>query len=281
MRNLLNFLIRYNYWFLFILLEVICFGLLFRFNNYQKGIYFSSANFLAGKFYEVSGGITSYFHLKSINEELIDRNLLLEEQVTKLENTLRELQLDSSYVSNIEKSSFAGLFTIRKAHVINNSIAMANNYITLNKGTSDGIFPEMGVIDGRGVVGIVYVASPSYSVVISLLNGKSKLSCKIKGNPYSGYLKWEYGDARYAYLKDIPRYAEMNVGDTIITNGHSAVFPEGVMVGTISNIEDSSDGLSSQIQVELAADFGRLSDVRVLSRDGQKEQLELEKMSME
>lgn len=281
MRNLLNFLIRYNYWFLFILLEVICFGLLFRFNNYQKGIYFSSANFIAGKFYEISGGVTSYFHLKSTNEELMDRNLVLEGQVTKLENALRELQLDSLYVNNIERSSFAGEFTIRKAHVINNSITMADNYITLNKGTADSIFPDMGVVDGRGVVGIVYLASPSYSVVISLLNRKSNLSCKIKGNPYPGYLRWEQGDARYAYLKDIPRYAEMHVGDTIITNGHSAVFPEGVMVGTISGIEDSSDGLSSQIQVELAADFGRLSNVRVISREGQKEQLELEKMTLE
>lgn len=281
MRNLLNFLIKYNYWFLFILLEVFCFGLLFRFNSYQQGVYFSSANFLSGKVYEISGGITSYFHLQAINDKLTERNIILEEQVAKLENTLRNIQVDSTFLKNIESASFAGEYSITKAHVINNSIYKADNYITLNKGTSDGVHPEMGVVDGCGVIGIVFKTSANYSVVISLLNSKSNLSCKVKGSQYSGYLRWEQNDARYAYLKDIPRYAAMEVGDTVITNGHSAVFPEGVMVGTISRLDDSNDGLSYQLQVKLAADFGKLSNVRVISRKGQKEQLELEKSSLE
>ena len=88
MRNLLNFLLKYNHWFLFILLEVISFVLLFRFNHYQHSVYFSSANVVAGKVYEVSGGITSYFHLKSVNEDLLDRIMELEQQNRNLENAL-------------------------------------------------------------------------------------------------------------------------------------------------------------------------------------------------
>ena len=101
MRNLLNFLLKYNYWFLFILLEVICFVLLFRFNNYQQSVYFTSANVVTGKVYEVSGSVSSYFHLKSVNEDLLDRNMLLEQQIANLENALRERQVDSVIVNSI------------------------------------------------------------------------------------------------------------------------------------------------------------------------------------
>ena len=253
MRNLINFLLKYNYWFLFVILEVASFVLLFRFNNYQQSAYFTSANTVVGAVYEVSGGISSYFHLKSVNEDLLDRNMLLEEQI----NNLKDYQLF-------------------KARVIKNSLNLADNYITLDKGSSSGIHSEMGVVDGNGIVGIVYETSPSYSVVISVLNSKSNISCKIVGSDYFGYLKWEHGDSRYAYLKDLPRHAEFNLGDTVVTSGFSTVFPEGIMVGTVDDMSDSHDGLSYLLKIKLATDFGKLSDVRVIARNGQQEQKELE-----
>lgn len=278
MRNLLNFLLKYNYWFLFILLEVICFVLLFRFNNYQQSVYFTSANVVTGKVYEVSGSVSSYFYLKSVNEDLLDRNMLLEQQITNLENALRERQVDSVVVNSIRNLDNKD-YQIFKAHVIRNSLNQADNYITLDKGSSSGIRPEMGVVDGNGVVGIVYKTSPNYSLVISVLNSKSSISCKIVGSEYFGYLKWEHGDSRYAYLKDLPRHAEFNLGDTVVTSGYSTVFPAGVMVGTVDDMSDSNDGLSYLLKIKLATDFGKLSDVRVIARTGQMEQQELENMS--
>lgn len=278
MRNLLNFLLKYNYWFLFILLEVICFVLLFRFNNYQQSVYFTSANVVTGKVYEVSGSVSSYFHLKSVNEDLLDRNMLLEQQITNLENALRARQVDSVVVNSIRNLDNKD-YQIFKAHVIRNSLNQADNYITLDKGSSSGIRPEMGVVDGNGVVGIVYKTSPNYSLVISVLNSKSSISCKIVGSEYFGYLKWEHGDSRYAYLKDLPRHAEFNLGDTVVTSGYSTVFPAGVMVGTVDDMSDSNDGLSYLLKIKLATDFGKLSDVRVIARTGQMEQQELENMS--
>ncbi|WP_289290633.1 MULTISPECIES: rod shape-determining protein MreC [Bacteroides] len=278
MRNLLNFLLKYNYWFLFILLEVVCFVLLFRFNNYQQSVYFTSANVVTGKVYEVSGSISSYFHLKSVNEDLLDRNMLLEQQITNLENALREYQVDSLVVNSIRNLDNKD-YQLFKAHVIRNSLNQADNYITLDKGSSSGIRPEMGVVDGNGVVGIVYKTSPNYSLVISVLNSKSSISCKIVGSEYFGYLKWEHGDSRYAYLKDLPRHAEFNLGDTVVTSGYSTVFPAGVMVGTVDDMSDSNDGLSYLLKIKLATDFGKLSDVRVIARTGQMEQQELENMS--
>ena len=278
MRNLLNFLLKYNYWLLFILLEVICFVLLFRFNNYQQSVFFTSANVVAGKVYEVSGGISSYFHLKSVYEDLLDRNMALEQQITNLENRLKDYRIDSITMNSIRYLEQAD-YKIFKAHVIRNSLNQADNYITLDKGSSSGIRPEMGVVDGNGVVGIVYKTSPSYSLVISVLNSKSSISCKIIGSEYFGYLKWEYGDSRYAYLKDLPRHAEFNLGDTVVTSGYSTVFPAGVMVGTVDDMSDSNDGLSYLLKIKLATDFGKLGNVRVISRSGQGEQRELENMS--
>jgi rod shape-determining protein MreC len=275
MRNLLNFLIKYNYWFLFLLLEVASFILLFRFNHYQQSVYFTSANGVAGKVYEISGGITSYFHLKTANEDLLDRNMWLEQRLSFLENVLKEKGLDSARLYSMERLAPTE-YQIFKANVIKNSLNKADNYITLDRGTTEGIRPEMGVVDANGVVGIVYKTSPHYSLVIPLLNSKSSISCKIVGRDYFGYLKWEGGNSRFAYLKDLPRHAEFNLGDTVVTSGYSTVFPEGVMVGTVDDMSDSHDGLSYLLKIKLATDFGKVSNVRVISRNGQDEQKALE-----
>ncbi|MCI5664419.1 MAG: rod shape-determining protein MreC [Mediterranea sp.] len=276
MRNLLNFLIRYNYCFLFLLLEVVGFVLLIRFNRYQQSVCFTSANQVAGKVYEISGGILSYFHLKTVNEDLLDRNLWLEQRVSLLEKTLHERGIDSACLYSLEQAAMDSL-RIFKANVIKNSLNRADNYITLDKGSRDGIRPEMGVIDANGVVGIVYKTSVHYALVIPLLNSKSSISCKILGSDYFGYLRWEGGDSRFAYLKDLPRHAEFNLGDTVVTSGYSAVFPEGVMVGTVDDMQDSHDGLSYLLKVKLATDFGKVSDVRIMARSGQAEEKELER----
>jgi rod shape-determining protein MreC len=250
--------------------------LLFCFNHYQQGVFFTSANVVTGKAYELSGGVSSYFHLKSANEALLDRNIALEQQITQLERALKEYRIDSQEIVSIRNTPLAD-YKIFKANVINNSLTNADNYITIDKGEEDGIRPEMGVVDANGVVGIVYMTSAHYSIVISLLNSKSNISCKILGYDYFGYLKWEHGDSKYAYLKDLPRHAPFNLGDTVVTSGYSTVFPAGAIVGTVDDMSDSHDGLSYLLKVKLATDFGRVSTVRVLSKSGQQEQHELEK----
>lgn len=276
MRNLLNFLIKYNYWFLFLLLEVASFVLLFRFNHYQQSVYFTSAGGIAGKVYEISGGISSYFHLKETNEELMDRTAQLEQEVAFLKKILNEKGTDSTALDWLQRTLPAD-YTILKARVIKNSLTRLDNYITLNKGTADGISTEMGVVSPNGVAGIVYKTSPHYSLVLPLLNSKSSISCKIVGSDYFGFLKWEGGDTQFAYLKDLPRHAEFNLGDTVVTSGYSAVFPEGIMVGTVDKMQDSHDGLSYLLRIKLSTDFGKVSDVRIIARKGREEQQALER----
>lgn len=272
---MLEFFIKYNYWFLFILLEVISFGLLFRFNSYQGSVYFTSANWLVGTVYEISDGVTSYFHLKSVNEDLMERNIYLEQQVSALREAFIKTTRDTTWVDEIQRSVLKD-FTILKADVINNSINRANNYITLNRGEKDGIRSEMGVINGNGVVGIVYLTASHHSIVIPVLNSKSSISCKVKNSDYFGYLKWDGEDSRYAYLMDLPRHSVCEKGDTIVTSGFTSIFPSGIMVGTVEDITDSHDGLSYLLKVKLSTDFGKLNDVRVIARKDMAEQKELE-----
>ena len=275
MRNLLNFFLKYNYWFLFILLEVISFALLFRFNNYQGSAFFTSSNQVAGMVYEAANNVTGYFHLKSINDDLVQENVELELQIERLRSVLMELTADSVGIEKVKADALKG-YDIYRANVINNSLTHVDNYITLDKGENDGIRPEMGVINGSGVVGIVYHTSANYSVVIPILNSKSSVSCKIKRSDYFGFLKWEGGSSEYATVKDMPRHSLFSLGDTIVTSGHSAVFPGGIPIGTVEDISDSHDGLSYLLKVKLFTDFGRLNDVRVIAQKGQEEQIELE-----
>jgi rod shape-determining protein MreC len=275
MRNLLNFFLKYNYWFLFILLEVISFALLFRFNNYQGSAFFTSSNQVAGMAYEAANNVTGYFHLKSINDDLVQKNVELELQMERLRFALMELTSDSTELERMKSDALKG-YDIYRANVINNSLTHVDNYITLDKGENDGIRSEMGVINGSGVVGIVYHTSANYSVVIPILNSKSSICCKIKRSDYFGFLKWDGGSSEYATVKDMPRHSLFSLGDTIVTSGHSAVFPGGIPIGTVEDMSDSHDGLSYLLKVKLFTDFGRLNDVRVIAQKGQEEQLELE-----
>ena len=274
MRNLLNFLFRYNHCIVFVLLQGVSFLLLFSFNNYQHSRFFTSANAFVGKIYEATRAVTGYFDLQRQNEVLMERNIWLEQQLLLVDKRLKEMEEASTTSWPAETTTT--MFQSSMAGVIKSSLNRADNYITLNQGSLAGIKPDMGVIGPNGVVGIVYKTSPHYSLVISLLSSKSNLSCKIAGNEYFGFLQWEGSDSRYAYLKDLPRHAEFAIGDTIVTSGFSTVFPQGMMVGVIEEANDTNDGLSFLLKIKLATDFGKLRNVHVLAREGIEEQKLLE-----
>ena len=220
-------------------------------------------------------GITDYFSLRTINDELTQQNVELQLQLEGLRTSLKEMAVDSVGFERLKKETLVG-YDILKAKVINNSLIHTDNYITLDKGEKDGVRSEMGVVDGEGVVGIVYLTSENYSVVIPVLNSKCSISCKIKRSDYFGFLKWEGGSSKYAIVKDIPRHSLFSLGDTIVTSGHSTVFPGGIPIGTVEDISDSHDGLSYLLKVKLFTDFGRLDNVRVISVHGREELQKLE-----
>ena len=139
----------------------------------------------------------------------------------------------------------------------------------------------MGVACGNGVVGIVYLVSKHYAVVIPVLNTESNISCAINGRGYFGYLHWRGGASDIAYLDDVPRHAKFRLHDKIVTSGYSSVFPPGVLVGEILHIYNSDDGLSYKLMVKLSTDFGNLRDVCVIDDASVKERLNLLKSAQD
>lgn len=273
MKNLVEFLQKYNHWLLFILLEVISGVLLFQYNSYQGSVWFTSANTVSGKVLACEAEVQGFFSLGKVNQELSQRNLYLEQQVRMLSSQLASATKDSGWVHRNELAMLKG-YRLIPAKVVSNTVARYDNLITIDRGTADGVRKDMGVACGNGVVGIVYLASPHYSIVIPVLNTKSNISCQIRGRGYFGYLHWTGGDTQQAYVEDVPRHARFRLYDEVETSGYSSVFPPGILVGKILHVYNSTDGVSYRLRVRLSTDFGRLRDVCVIDNTPVLERLE-------
>ena len=277
MQTILNFLIKHNHWFLFTLLEGISFVLIISFNNYQSAVMFTSANNVAGNIYSAITDVDSYFSLKSDNVTLKEHNRMLLEELEQTRNELNTLKDKSLLATNPFTSKKDNGFYYKTATIVNNTLNKTDNYITIDKGTNDGVHEEMGVFSDKGIVGIVYQSSSNYSIVIPLLNGKSKINCRVKGSNSFCALQWDGNDTRYSYLVDLPRYTVFENGDTVVTSGFSSIFPADIPVGRINRLEESEDGLFYRAKVELFVDFSAISNVFVVGNDSKEEQEQLER----
>lgn len=265
MKNLLEFLHKHHHWFLFVILEVISAVLLFQYNSYQNSVWFTTANLIAGRVYEWSSAVEAFFSLTKVNEDLTLRNFYLERQVTQLRRLYSEATQEVS-IKERQELKMLSQYKLIPAKVITNELHERDNLLTIDKGEADGVEPGMGVACGKGVVGVTYLTSPHYSVVIPVLNmSASRISCAIRGHDYFGVLRWDGKDAGIAYVEDIPRHARFKRGDLVETNGYSSIFPPGVLVGQIKQVYNSRDGLSYRLQVRLSTDFGNLRNVVVIN----------------
>lgn len=276
MHNLTEFLAKHNHWFVFLVLEVVSMILLFRYNSYQGSVWFSSANAVTGKVYEWDSAVESYFSLSGVNSQLTQRNAFLEQQVRMLDDSIARLtRSQEAAVTRLSSMvPFQGCRLI-PAKVVANMVNRYDNLITIDKGSADGVKRDMGVVCGMGVVGIVYLVSEHYSIVIPALNSHSNISCTIQRRGYFGYLRWRGGSSQLAYLEDVPRHAHFKLGDNVVTSGYSSVFPPGVMVGKVLHVFNSADGLSYRVQVKLSTDFARLRDVCLVDDSALQERIDL------
>lgn len=276
MHNLTEFLAKHNHWFVFLVLEVVSMVLLFRYNSYQGSVWFSSANAVTGKVYEWDSAVESFFSLSGVNSQLTQRNAFLEQQVRMLDDSIARLtRSQEAAVTRLSSMvPFQGCRLI-PAKVVANMVNRYDNLITIDKGSADGVKRDMGVVCGMGVVGIVYLVSEHYSIVIPALNSHSNISCTIQRRGYFGYLRWRGGSSQLAYLEDVPRHAHFKLGDNVVTSGYSSVFPPGVMVGKVLHVFNSADGLSYRVQVKLFTDFARLRDVCLVDDSALQERIDL------
>ncbi len=248
-------------------------------NNYHQSVFFSSSNTVMASFYSASSTITDYFYLKSANEGLAAENTALKNQLTELQNKYDAIQNPNS-INKLQISPEKELTYIH-AKVINNSTSKLLNYITINKGKRDGIYPDMGVINEDGVVGVVANVSDRFAVIIPILNPKIQINSKFAHNNYSGPIHWDGNDYRFAKLNDIARHVIFNEGDTIITSGYSSSFPEGLLVGTVEEFNIKESDAYYHIKVGLSVNFKTLTHVKVINYKHFQEQDKLEKAILE
>lgn len=264
MRNLLNFFIRYGAWFLFVFYAAISCFLLFQRNPFQHHVYLTSANAVVSGVYDVAANVTGYINLRDINADLQRRTADLESEVIALREHNRALR-QQLLQDSLRTTDSLGRFRFILATVVNNSVVNPYNYITVNKGRLDSIQPEMGVMDQNGVVGVVNTVSDHHARIISLLNPNFRLSCKLRGNDAFGSLVWDGKSPYEAILEELPKQVRFHKGDTIITSGFSAVFPEGIPVGTIIGSTRGEDDNFNTLRIKLLTDFSTLSTVKVIS----------------
>ena len=261
MRALIDFIINSKHTLVFLLLEAVSLVLLFSYNGYQKSVYFTTANGVVGTTYNAISSVTSYLNLQEENRQLEATNERLRRQVYELQQQIQEVEQDSMRRIN----SLPKKYDLVHAQVVNMTLHKANNMITINRGEADGIRPEMGVVCSRGVVGIVYMTSKHYSLVMPLLNTNSKISCRLRNSEFFGSLIWQRGYADIAYVTNIPRHAKVKEKDIVETNGFSDIFPPGLPIGVVQRIGDSTDGISYMLRVKLFANFPTLRHVSVIT----------------
>lgn len=264
MNDLLKFLIRYSAWALFAIYVTLSCVMLFSSNPYQHHVWLTSANAFNSAIYRSASSVTSYFSLRHINDDLQRRNADLQLELLDLKAQLRAAA-EAQYADTATSHPALSRYNFTVAHVINNSTSHTHNYITLSKGTADGIHPEQGVVDQNGIVGIVNLVTPHTARVISVLNPYLRISCKVKGQDHVGSLSWDGISPQQAILEELPRHARFNIGDTIITSGYSSVFPEGIPIGTVIQATRTHDDNFHTLRVNLFTDFHTLSTVRVIT----------------
>lgn len=273
MKNILLFVYRNHIFFVFLLLELICFSLIVRNNNFHRGSVLNSSNNLVGNVYEFNNNITEYFRLKSINDDLALENAALREMLRQSQyiTTNKRKQVNDS----VAKQNYSYV----PAKVINNSVDRRDNYLTINRGVLQGVEPEMAVISSNGIVGIVKDVSKNYSTVISVLHKNSSISAKLAGSGYIGSLVWDGKDPKTAQLLDIPNHVTVEEGMLVQTSGYSAMFPANISIGVVRSSEVKQGENFHSIQVDLLTDMNSVSMVYVVDNLMRMEQIELEKQA--
>ncbi|GHT42090.1 cell shape-determining protein MreC [Bacteroidia bacterium] len=275
MKNLFSFIFRNVHWVLFTLLLSSSIVLIVNNSRLQRSKFLAAAQEVTGAIYSVTSAFYAYTNLKTTNEQMMHR-------IAELENQIHDFQYAEEQADNMVRTSGIdidlsdGIYQWIPAKVINNNIAKIENYLTLNKGTLDGVAEDMGVVSASGIVGVVMSTSAHFSRVIPVLNEKFRLSCMVKNNNSFGPLVWDGGDPRYTYLTELPRHVDFEVGDTILTSGYSTIFPAGLLVGTIATFEKQKDDNYNTLKVNLFTDFSTLSNVLVVKNKYQQEQKQLE-----
>jgi len=264
MQRIFLFLYRIRAFLLFVLLEAIAISLVVSNNSQQGSAFFNSSNEFSGTVFQTKSNVVGYFSLSSLNKNLMEKNAQLLSEIEALRKSPDSIfiPLDS------------GIFTatqFRGAKVINNSLRLSQNHLTINKGSNQGVKIGMGVINEQGVVGRVKSVSSNFSTIISLLHTELLVSSKIKSNDVFGSTKWDGLNPQLAKLMYVPRHVVVEIGDQVVTSGYNSIFPEGIPIGTVTEVKAGTDTNYLDITLKLDTDFSKISYVYLVESFQQQE----------
>ena len=286
MQTLILFLYRIRAFLLFIALEVVCLWLVFSSQPYQRAGYFNSANQWSGAVMEASSGVEEYLSLKEQNALLVLENARMREELARFSRLKEQQAFDSLSRERVVLADTLGMdslppaiYSFIPARVINQSIRNQQNYLTLNRGSKDGLEVDMGVIHPTGVVGKIKAVSRNYATVTSILHTEVLTSARINRNNALGSVRWEGQDPAEARLLYIPRHINVAKGDTVSTTGFSGIYPEGIPIGIVKAVGSGSDATYLDIQLDLLTTFNQLIWVEVVKTMGRAEVDSLEIIS--
>ncbi len=276
MRNLFAFIRRYAILILFLILEITSLSLLVQYNRFHQSAYMNIAGEWTGKAEEQIQGLRIYFSLKKENEAL-------QKRINELQNQLAQNFQTPDTSAGTRRTDTLQIDTLtqyrkylyREATVVNNSVHLPNNFITIHRGRLQNIHPGMVVAGPLGAIGIVLDVSDNFSTVMSMLHRQSRISAKLKKSGEMGRIEWDGVDPRLVQMKDIPKGVRLQKGDTIVTSQYSD-FPPNIMIGTIQKIIPEKSTNNFLLQVKPSTDFSKIQHVFVVENLQKTEQLELE-----
>jgi len=260
MNNLLQFVIRYSAFLLFLLLEAVALTLVVKYNENQKGIFQHSSSLFSGKLYKMADDVVQYNHLQTYVDSLARENATLKEKVFDLERSVQRLVPENTPIDSCILESYH----LIAAQIINNSINQRNNHFTIDKGMKAGIKQGMGVISEQGIVGIIDEVGKEYSTAVSILHSAVQISAAIQRNGFFGSLVWKDIDPIHMILEAVPRQADIQIGDTIITSGYSFIFPRGIFIGKVERFWTEGGSNFYTIEVRLHEDIARMNRVYIV-----------------
>ena len=275
MRNLVVFFTKNYFFFLFLLLETICFSLVVQNNKFQRASFVNSSNAVSATVLSASAGVNEYFNLKSENERLAKENAELHSH---------DLLSFSKIVNDeykVNDTVYKQKYTYTSAKVVSNSTNMRNNYLTLDKGSKQGITNKMGVITSMGVVGLVENVSENFCTVKSLLHSNTIINSKFKKDGTFGPLSWDGESFEYATLNDIPTHVRILKGDTVVTSQYTKMFPENILIGTVDSYYKEPTKPFYTVKIKLSTNFKKLTHVYIVDNKLREEQEELERKTAE
>ncbi len=270
MRNLLIFITKYNAFFLFLIFEVSSLVIYIKYNSFQKASFISSTNQVTGTLYAQMNDLYGYLSLREVNDSLARENARLRNQLKS------SFYVDTLAKRKVTDTIYKQQYTYIEAKVINNSVNRSNNYITINRGSTQGVAKGMGVICSSGLVGKVVFVGEHLSVVQSLLHKDSRFSAMLAKNKEIGYIEWSDDlDPHKGFLKDVSNNATPKVGEDVVTSQFS-LFPAGILIGKVSNLHTKAGGFALNMEVRLSVDFSKLQYVDVVINKFAQEQAGLE-----